>query len=56
MEKAINVMELLLDRPDAFKVIEESQRKLQDEQIGRAIFNEQAYFRFIKQLLITTPL
>ncbi|MEZ4904313.1 MAG: Uma2 family endonuclease [Spirosomataceae bacterium] len=60
MEKVANVMELLLERPDAFKVIEEAQRQLQEEQARRTQFydnlDESVKAEFINgELVVHSP-
>jgi Uma2 family endonuclease len=41
MEKSVSLLELLLDSPDAFKVIEKAQTKLQEEQARRECFYDE---------------
>lgn len=41
MEKSVSLLELLLDSPDAFKVIEKAQTKLQEEQARRESFYDE---------------
>lgn len=41
LEKSVSLLDLLLDSPDAFKVIEKAQTKLQEEQACRERFYDE---------------